>query len=117
MDSKHECLERYFINSQRLFQALESNDLVAVNQYLEKNLLIMNNFDKASIDCDFAQTKLVSRSKMEAIESINKQCLLHAEKRCRELRSELESTEKNRVGIIKYRERVIPTPRFLDSKT
>ncbi len=117
MNGRHERMDQYLINLQRLFQALKDNDLEAVNQSLDKNMAIMRDYDRAEFTGVGSRTNISLRAKMEAVLQANQQCLLYTEKRCRDLRYEIESTDKYRSGIIKYGATPTEAPRFIDRKT
>jgi hypothetical protein len=118
MDRRLERMDQYLLNSQRLLQALEDNDLEAVNRCLEKNLAIMRDYDQAeftSAECPRANNAL--RAKMEAVRQANQRCQLYTEDRCRDLRNEIASTDRNRSGIIQYGAKGKQTAKFIDSRT
>ena len=115
MRGRLDCIDQYLSNSQHLFQALKDNDLEAVNHCLEKNLTIMRDYELAEFAGLGSRGIGALRAKIETIRQTNQQCLLYAEIKCRELRGEIESVDKNKSGIVKYRAQRTQIPRFVDN--
>lgn len=117
MDRRLEQINQYLANSQRLFQALQENDLETVNHCLDKNIAIGKDFESGEFAGAAARINSSLREKMEAILQINKKCQFYAEDRCHDLLDEIAKTVKNRTVIMKYGARHTPLPRFIDSVT
>lgn len=118
MNEKLKYLDHYLQNTVRMLQALQKDDLETVNQCLDRNTIIMKAYDDAPPVGGGTMENKNLRDKMEAVVKANRQCFQFAENKCRSLKSEMESADKNRDGFKKYGGRQ-PShiPRFIDNRT
>lgn len=114
MDDKLRYLDGYLANTERMLQALSAEDLETVSQCLIKNADIMMAFEKAGTNGRGTIENKALKEKIEAVMKANRQCFLFAENKCRALKSEMDATDKNRIGIRKYGARQAASPRFID---
>jgi len=98
-----------------MLQALAAEDLETVNQCLDKNADIMKAYEKAGANGSGPIESKALKDKINAVMKANQQCFLFAEKKCNALRSEMEGTENNRIGLKKYGAKQAPPPRFIDN--
>ena len=110
-------LNRCLENTERMLQALQKNDLEVVNQCLDRNAVIIKAYNEAPFSGGKTMEKKILQDKMGAVVAANRQCVLFTEGRCRSLRNEIESIDKNRDGFKKYGVQQARPPRFIDNRT
>ena len=116
MDERFRHLDQYLGNTERMVLALKAADLDTVDDCLNRNAKIMADYSRTIANTSDPLIRKALREKIKAVMDANRECFLLAEKKCRALKSEIEETSKNRLGIIKYGGTHVVTPRFIDNK-
>lgn len=114
MDDRLSRLDRYLDNTERMLIALQANDLDAVNVCLDRNVLIMREYESFASDGPLPDQNKSLRDKIEAVMEANQKCFRLAERKCRDLRKEMDTVEKNSEGVRKYGVQQTRAPRFID---
>ena len=114
MDDRLSRLDRYLDNTERMLIALQTNDLEVVNACLDRNALIMREYESFASDGPVPGESKSLRYKIEAVMEANRRCFRFAERKCRDLRKEMDAVEKNSEGVRKYGIQQTRTPRFID---
>jgi len=108
-------LEQYLENTERMMQALSAEDLETVNRCLDINADLMKVYGQTRANEGGVLENKVLKEKIEAILKANRRCVFLAENKCLALKTEMEGTDKNRMGIKKYGARQVSPPRFIDN--
>ncbi len=117
MDTKLVYLDQCLDNTEILLKALMNSDTDTITRCLARNEAIMKGYDRTELMAPKPQTKSLMREKIAQIQKLNEQCFLYTEKQCRDLRGEIENTQKNSDGIRKYGAKQSYTPKFIDNKS
>ena len=113
MDKRLSRLDRYLDNTERMLIALQANNLDEVNACLDRNALITKEYESFSSEALPDESKSL-RDKIEAVMEANRKCFRLAERKCRDLRKEMDAVDKNSEGVRKYGVQQTRTPRFID---
>jgi hypothetical protein len=115
MDEKFHSLDLYLENTQTMLNALHTGDLEAADRCLAVNFDIMKKYEQIKQQEGGLPRKRALKEKIESIMQAHHRCESHVEKKCREIKAEIEATEKNRQGLRKYGGRQAYTPKFVDN--